>query len=237
MSPSIPLVVATLQSDEKDVAYQLYREAYGLEMQIDNEWKVEVILLVPFEHLNTIIGDTDITGEDVAIVSAGVTDIPLPGNGVLNSTLFSDPRNNWVLLGDPLHLESPEQFLEKRDFALKQNCRLILCLTELTEEHLYFRLQGLKDLDCSRLVIALLPPEALETQFSKKSKIYSRLSSFFSTNPSFEKLRVLVAGKFLGEEVNSVITNTQANGVFLRDSSCNDYGNILKVLKCLGGGH
>jgi hypothetical protein len=84
---SRPLIVAILPYYDEPHR-DLYHQAYGLEMQIDNEWELDLVLLVPPEYLNVLINETDVTGEDAAIVSAGVT-TPQPA--------YEAPCN-WVLL-------------------------------------------------------------------------------------------------------------------------------------------
>lgn len=44
MSADPPLVIAILHADEEDVHYQLYSQAYGIEMQVDDEWNAEAVL-------------------------------------------------------------------------------------------------------------------------------------------------------------------------------------------------
>lgn len=73
-----PIVAAVLQAKGKDVNSELYCAAYGLEMQIDNAWNAELVLFAPGGHLKAVTKNTDVTGPDTKIVTAGVTDVPSP---------------------------------------------------------------------------------------------------------------------------------------------------------------
>jgi hypothetical protein len=125
---STALVASVLHANAKDKNYQLYCAAYGLEMQIDNEWEVEVVLLVPHGHLHAVMENTDVTGEDTAIVSAGVTDIPMRKGGKPDVSAIKCERNNWLLPGNG---DSEATIKKKLRAALDADCRPILCFSQI----------------------------------------------------------------------------------------------------------
>jgi hypothetical protein len=62
-----PLLVAVMHSDDDDPDYHITSSAYGLEMQIDNEWRAELVLLTPPEFLDSIL---EATGESYRLKDA-----------------------------------------------------------------------------------------------------------------------------------------------------------------------
>lgn len=230
MSLSPPLVVAILESDGEDVAYQLYCAAYGIEMQIDNEWNAEVVLLAPYQHLNSVTEDTAVTGEDTVIVSAGVTDIPISDDGIADASVLKDPKNNWLLVGDPRGGESSDTINIKLQAALDAGCRVIICITDTTNDHIAERIRSLASIDCFRIVIAFVHPDATTPNVAATTaqSVRKQLAALgASGNPRF-----IVAGNFSGENAAKIVGSDEIDGVFLMED--NDFTTILEVVEALG---
>ncbi len=225
-----PLVVAILHSDEDDIDYQLYSEAYGIEMQVDDEWEAEAILLAPHGHIAAVTENTDVTGEDAAIVSAGVTDIPISVAGKFDLTAISDPQNNWLLVGDPRLNDTDETISNKLLAALSSNCRVIVCITEVTAEHIATRLNGIGSIDASRIVIALIHPDATNVATAAAKTARDQLNSSGVTGDP----RFIVAGDVTGENAGNVLAIDGVDGVLLVDDKYDEFGTILEVLEALG---
>lgn len=232
MSSNRPLVVAILHSDEDDIDYQLYCEAYGIEMQVDDEWNAEAILLAPHDHLHAVTENTGVTGEDAAIVSAGVTDIPAAADGSFDASVIQDPQNNWLLVGDPRRSDTDDVIHKKLQAALAADCRAIICIANATHEHIAARLHGLASIDCSRIVIAFVHPDATTPNVAAAaaSVIRDQIASVGASGQA----RLIVSGNITGENAADVIGIDGVDGVLLMDDKYDDFGTILEVLEALG---
>lgn len=231
MSADPPLVIAILHADEEDVHYQLYSQAYGIEMQVDDEWNAEAVLLAPYDHLAAVTEDTDVTGEDAAIVSAGVTDVPLDADGLPDLSVIADSdKNNWLLVGDPRLDDSDATVAAKRDAALAAHCRVVLCLKDTAPEHLAARLAGVAD--CSSLVVALVHPDATapETAAAMARTVREQLAAAGATGQP----RIVVAGDVTPENAAELVASEGVDGVLLLDDRYDEFDTILEVLEAVG---
>lgn len=229
--PTPPLIIAILHAHEEDVHHQLYSQAYGIEMQVDNEWQARLVLLAPGEHLAAVTEDTDVTGEDAAIVSAGVTDVAIRDDGSIDLGVIKDSHNNWLLLGHPDVGDSDEDLARKRDAALGAGCRVIVCLHATNEDLLHSRLAGLEPADYSHIVVALLLPDAPASQVAAAAQATRQhLKNIGAPEPP----RVVVAGSISGENAGDIIDIEGVDGVLMTDDSYDDFGVILEVLEAVG---
>ena len=212
---SNPLVIAELHADEEDKHYQLYTAAYGLEMQIDDKWPVELVLLAPPKHLKAVTKDTGVTGEDTAIVSAGVTDLVLK-KGVPNTKVIKDDHNNWV----SLDATETEEFDTKLLAASQCGCRLIVRV----EPGQSLPIDALES--ASTGVLVLVPDQSTEL-----SSLVSRGNSLRAQLSSHANLRVAVSGLVDPEAVKEACAIDGIDGVFLMTSDYDDFGDLLKILR------
>ncbi|MEZ6134071.1 MAG: triose-phosphate isomerase [Pirellulaceae bacterium] len=235
MSSCPPLVVAILHSDADDIDYQLYCEAYGIEMQVDNEWNAEAVLLAPYDHLYAVTKNTDVTGEDAAIVSAGATDIPISDDGSPEISVIKDSQNNWLLVGDPRLHDTDEIIHRKLQTALDAGCRVIICITDTTHDHIAARINGLASIDCSRIVIALVHSDAPTPNVaaSVAESIRDQIASIGATG----RARFIVAGNISGDNAAEIVDINGVDGVLLMDDKYDDFGTILEVLDALDHHH
>lgn len=152
-----PLVVATIpvgsETDYERCVGYVHGMAYSLEMQIDNEWHVDLVLLTPARQLWVVTKNTEMTTDSPAIVSGGVMDVGLK-EGKPELDVIRDERNNWLLLGAPRSQDTQEVICVKRDAALNAGCRVIVCFSELEGGQLARRLEGVKGKDMERVVAA-----------------------------------------------------------------------------------
>lgn len=232
MSTQPPLVVAMLHADEDDIDYQLYTQAYGLEMQIDDEWEAEVVLLAPHEHLASVTENTDVTGEDTAIVSAGVTDIPIRDDGLADVAGLQDARNNWLLVGDPRLNDTDDVINKKLRAALGAGCRAIVCVTDPANEQVAARLDGIESIDRSRFVIAFVGAGATAPDVATNTAQIARdriVSMGATGNPRF-----IVGGNFSADNALELVAREGIDGVFLMDDKYDGFECILELLETLG---
>jgi hypothetical protein len=227
----IPLVIAVLHSDADDKRYQLYCAAYGIEMQIDNEWNAELVLLAPCEHLSAVTEDTDVTGEDAAIVSAGVTDVPLTRGGTPDLSAIEHDRNNWLLIAGPGNTDSESTIKTKLHGALEAGCRAILCFSESGQ--LATRLQGLDAAALPRLVLAYIGPDA-ERPAAAKQALESAQELLRSTLRSSEGCRFVVGGNVNATNAAALTAVPHVSGVLLEEKQYNGFSDILEILAALG---
>lgn len=233
MTPHSPLVVAILHANTDDIDYQLYCAAYGLEMQIDDDWNAELVLLAPYDHLYAVTENTGVTGEDTAIVSAGVTDIPLSDTGFPNISQVNHSKNNWVLVGDPRRDDHDDVVAQKLKAAIDADCRVIIGLANVTIEHIVARTKWLSAVDGSRVVIALLHPDATSPEMAASAA--KSVRDQINEVGLMEVPRFIVAGHISGDNVKNVIEIDGVDGVILMDDKYPHFGTILEVLEAVGG--
>jgi hypothetical protein len=228
--------VAALHANETDKNYQLYSAAYGLEMQIDNEWNSELVLLTPHGHLHAVTEDTDVTGEDTAIVSAGVTDVPLENDGKPDLSDIQGERNNWLLVAGPGNSDANETIEAKLRSALAAGCRVILCFSEIETEQLPSRLKGIDAAMLPRLVIAYIGPDAAEPSVAKNALRFGQ-ESLRSTLGTVKGSRFIVGGQVTAAGAVALTAIQGISGVLMREDHYNEFGDILEVLAAFDGMH
>jgi hypothetical protein len=227
-----PLVVAILHSNDEDVRYQLYLQAYGLEMQIDDAWNAELVLLAPCNHLTTVTEETDVTGEDTVIVSAGVTDVPLGPDGVPVVDAITTERNNWLLLGDPRNGDTAAVVNRKLRAALDAMCRVILLLTEKRMDRLPLWLGGMAAIDGTRIVFALACDDTTNSEdiTATARQVRERLAALGAAGVP----RFIVAGCVTGQIAAEALALDGVDGVMLMDHQYGEFDTILEVLAAVG---
>lgn len=233
MSSSPPLVVAILHSDSKDIDFQLYCQAYSIEMQIDNEWNAELILLAPHKHLHAVTKNTYVTGKEAEIVAAGITDLPASDDGAFDLSVIKDPQDNWLLVGDPRSGDTDEIITKKLQAALAAGCRVIICISNTTHEHLFARLNSLAAIDCSRIVIAFVHPDSAVPNVAAAAA--NAVNHQIASVGAIGNPRMIVSGNITRENAADIVAIDGVCGVILLDDKYPDLGTIIEVLKTLGG--
>lgn len=227
-SPVVAAIFFTTAEDDEGKNYELYCDAYGLEMQIDNEWNAEVILLAPHDHLGAVTESTSVTGEDAAIVTAGVTDVPISEHGTPDFSVINDPRNNWLLVGDPRNNDTDETINLKLRGALDAGCRVIFCTSEKNGSQLLAPLfKGLGPAELSRIIIAVVLDKDADEPDVVQRTVQAIRDQFRSTVGTTERLRFIVASQATAEKAVAFVSLQGVDGVLLIDS---DYCKILDVL-------
>jgi hypothetical protein len=229
--PNAPLVVAVLHADEDDKNYQLYGQAYGLEMQIDNEWSAEAVLLTPHDYLTSITEGTDVTGEDAVIVSAGVTDTPVKEDGCPDLSALSDKRNNWLLVAGPGNADAEAMIKAKLHSALGAGCRVILCFSEIDTHQLASRLSEIKPADLRRILIAFVGPRAAFPPAAERAMRFVRKV----IGATADGPRLIVGGAITPNAALALLRIEGISGVFLAEDKYDHFGVILNLLAALAG--
>lgn len=230
---STPLVVAVLKAAGENPDYDLYCAAYGLEMQIDNEWNAELVLLTPSGRLNIVTKTTDVTGPDTRIVSAGVIDVPLTPNGRPELSEIDDERNNWLLVAGSGLADTEDVIRAKLHTALATGRRVVLCFTDADVEQLSVRFQGIDSSALGRLVVAYTEPGAIQPE---KAEYGLRITqdSLRSVCGTIEGLRVIVGGRMTVTDAVALVAIPGIAGVFMQADEYEGFGDILQVLAALG---
>ena len=221
-----PLIVAMLHASSKDPNYEIYTQCYGLEMQINDEWNAQLVLLAPFANFSAVVDKTSVTGADTAIVSAGVIDLPSKFGGGFNTSVVERDKDNWVLIGDPRSENDDPKLSEKLNAALKAGCRLIVCLRDLRTESIVKRLSTLKQIDGTRVVFVIATLDAMKPTIAKQAAKSIR-------KQVGNKCSIVVAGKATPVNVKRVLDIDGIDGVFLTDRHYGDFTDLLKLLKAV----
>lgn len=229
MNSRAPLVVAILHSDESDINYQLYTQCYGLEMQIDDEWNAELVLLAPYENFAAVVDDTSVTGEDTAIVSAGVTDLPAKPGGGFDTASVTTEQDNWVLVGDPRRSSPDPRFNDKLNTAIGADCRVVICIDDLSPDVISERLGPAKAIDGARVIVAITHAHAMKPAFAANAA--KEIRAFLGN----ADCAVVVAGKATAANISKLVTVDGINGVFLTDADYDEFTDILGLLRTVGG--
>lgn len=229
--PQHPLVVAVLHTDADDKQYALYSAAYGLEMQIDNEWEAELVLLAPHEFISAVTEDTDVTGEDTAIVSAGVTDVPLKKSGKPDLKAIRDARNNWLFVAGPGCTDTEGVIQAKLNEALNAGCRVVLGCVEGSP--LSARLSGIDHAKFSQVVVACLGEDAGQPASARRA-IDAVRESLRSIAGAEEGCRIIVGGRITAQGARELLEIPHLSGFLLQEVECESFDGILKLLAAIG---
>ena len=233
---STPLVAAVLHANAEDKNYQLYCAAYGLEMQIDNEWDAEAVLLAPHEHLHAVTEDTGVTGEDTAIVSAGVTDIPVQRGGKPDVSAIKGGRNNWLLVAGPGNADTEETIKEKLHAALDAGCPGHSLLFRDRDEPIALTVGG------HRRGRAPPPRHCLCRTRCRLAAGGKEGCAICARPPrindrAVDGPRFIVGGTVTAEVATALTAIKGVSGVLLLEDKYGHFGDILEILAALGGPH
>jgi hypothetical protein len=197
-------------------------------MQIDSDWKAQLVLLTPPEELPAITDQTAVTGNDTKIVSAGITDVPM-NNGKPSFANLQHERNNWLLLAGPKDESTNEEINQKLQAALAAKCKPIVCFSDLDSTQLSSRFAGLSPADLAKIVIAYASPEpCTPDQASQAASQVESTLKLKLTAPDSPKL--IVHSQPTGESAAQLAATPGISGVFLPASDAIDFSCILEVL-------
>ncbi len=248
--PIVAAILYTTAEDDQGKDDQIYSDAYGLEMQIDNEWNAEIILLAPPNRLYAVTKNTGVTGEDTAIVSAGITDVPISSDGKPDVSEIKHPQNNWLIVGDPQNYDTDETITLKLRTAIDAGCRVIYRVSEKTIGRLASNLNGVTVSEFARIVIAITVDEPVEpgslAEAEKlpnsdaeisvevaKTRLQIARAQFQSVVGTTNNLRFIFAGAITAEKAVALVSNEGFDGVLLTGPS--DFCTILEILGALAG--
>lgn len=188
------------------------------------KWNAQLVLLAPYANFNSVVDDTSVTGEDTAIVSAGVVDLPAKPGGGFDTSVVEGDKDNWVLIGDPRAENDDPNFKAKLVSALNSGCRVVVCLKDLDAANISKRLSPLKQIDGLRVVVVVATVDAMKPAIAKQAahSIREQIGN---------KCSVIVAGRATPVNIKRVLAIDGIDGVFLTDRHYGDFTDLLKLLK------
>jgi hypothetical protein len=137
-----------------------------------------LVLLTPPEFLDSILEGTDVTGEDTAIVSAGIIDRSSAESSQVDYSLLSNEQDNWILIGALGNESTAESLDAKIREAISAKCRVVVCVTAATLPRLTTVLGELGNTSDGQLVLAAIPTSAedavYEGVYSSKARMRPR---------------------------------------------------------------
>jgi len=245
------MVVATLRSDgESDRAHAVYSEAYGIEMQFDDDWPVNLVTLVEPDMLPKVLDDTDLAA--VENVSVGVTDVVL-GDASLADR---DQDSNVVLVGHRTRRaagDDDETVNMKLRAALDSGCRVILCVSTTATQRsggakamlnsvLTAALAGVTSTEAARLGVVHEPlgtdgqPEAIKPETAQT--IHAAIRDILATRLRFGAVmsagvRLLHACTVDATNVRDFVAMNDIDGVYIHDDQHEHFGDLLAILEAL----
>ena len=212
--PRRPFVAYSIgiQDDAEDPDQLVYSDAYGLEMNIDDEWDIDTVILVPPEFVGVVTGDTGVTS--MGTVYAGASQ--LKSIDCLQEIL--DAEGKWILLSadDP---SLPASF----SAALDAGLNVILSTGPLLNTSVFGKTLP-ANLQPDRLVVAFKPDGKCSP--TQAQKIAAGIRSELETINCSDS-RVIIAASVDQTKVPDYMKKADIDGFFLPDS---DFGAALDVL-------
>ncbi len=209
-----PFVAFTIeiQAEVEDPEHFVYSNAYGLEMNIDDEWAIDTVILVPPQFVGVVTGDTGVTS--MGTVYAGASQL----KSIDRLQEILDAGGKWVLLSadDP---NLPVSF----SAALDAGLNVILSTGPLLNTSIFGKTLP-ANLQPDRLVIAFKPDGKCSP--TQAQKIAAGIRSELETIKCSES-RVIIAASVEQTKVPDYMKKADIDGFFLPDS---DFGAALDVL-------
>ena len=209
-----PFVAFTIEipAEVEDPEHFVYSNAYGLEMNIDDEWAVDTVILVPPALVRVVTGDTGVTS--MGTVYAGASQMTSPDR----FPEILDAGGKWVLLsGDDSRLTA--------NFSAALHAGLNVILS--TGQQLNTSIFGKKlpaNLQSDRLVVAFKPDGKCSP--TQAQKIAAGIRSELETIKCSDS-RVILAASVDQPKVPDYMKKSDIDGFFLLDG---DFGAALDVL-------
>ena len=75
-----PLIAYSIAVGEKDPKYDVYTDAYGLEMNFDDEWQIDAVICAPPKLVPVIASSTSVTSMGVSIGTNAPPQFPYPAS-------------------------------------------------------------------------------------------------------------------------------------------------------------
>jgi len=189
-------------------SYCVYTQAYGMEMQVDDEWPLNILIMAPPHLVSSLTTEADVASVGM-IAGASYT----PGDG--NYKQIADHGGRWILCRPSDDLAG----------IAKQQLGVLLLIESPTQIDL---IAGLKELRSDNLMIAFKidSVSTLETAEKMATNIRTKLPE----NCSLSK--ILVSGSFDHSNIVEYASIKNVSGLLLLDAS---FDAILSLIEKMLG--
>jgi hypothetical protein len=188
--------------------YCVYCDAYGLEMNIDDEWPIDTVLMSPPDLVDAITEETDVTS--MGTVFAGTSTAPV--NGDFGSLV--DAQASFVLL----------DAIDNLAAAFDAGLRVILKITPETDVGpILSNTRATSD----NLVVAV-QPDAATTPPDAQSVVAAIRQALTTVNCA--EARIIVAAQIDENSILKYLQEDDIDGVLLFDTSFDSVMEILRVI-------
>ncbi len=207
-----PVVAYTMRLSESEYGpeYSVKCDAYGLEMNIDDEWPIDTILMASPDLVDVITDETDVTSMGTVFVGAASP----PSDGDFQALAGS--AATWVLLENA----------DAAAAALSAGLKIILCVEPSTD--LALVLDGVP-LAADQIILAIthefLPTPQVAQASARRVREHLRSRDIADT-------RVVLAAPVDGKTAMNYLSQDDIDGVLLRDSG---FGTAMGVLSAMAG--
>ncbi len=208
-----PIVAYTVEvpDDPKDRKHQVYTDAYGLEMTIDDEWPIDTIVLVPADLVSVIKKETGLLTNGTVYAGAS----SLPAN--TQPSAIKKAGGTWQLID----ATAPKAGAFARA-ALDAKLNLILSICEPGD--LRPVLSHCGDVAAKRLVIAFRPTGECPPESGQS--IAGRIRSEFNPRDA-TVVRILIAAPIGKDHVMDYLGGPNIDGLLHYGGN---YGSTMEVL-------
>ncbi|MCC6507673.1 MAG: hypothetical protein IT423_01095 [Pirellulaceae bacterium] len=198
-------------SDRGEASHVVYSDAYGLEMNIDDEWPVDTVLLAPPRYVKVITGDTGVTS--MGTVYAGASSM----DSICDVRTAKKASARWILV-DANHASAKSRVAS----VLKAKLNVILTITKPSE--LSSVLTAGPGLSSDRLVVAMnakadSQPASIQALAAQARQLLKSINCADS--------RLIVAAQIGKETIVDFLSQPDIDGVLHREG---DFSSALDVL-------
>lgn len=207
-----PLVAHKLEIWDEDQPWEsVYSHAYGLEMSIDSDWRIDTVLLAPPNAIASITQDTGVTSMGTVYGGAAF----MPSDGDLAPIVAEGAK--WLLL-DATHSDLPTELRA----AWNAGLNVIVIVEEprqITEVICVANNESPE-----RLAVAIKPPAAPTSQWARKIAGEARheLRGLGKGDS-----RILIAANLTKDNLMDFLSLDDIDGVLLSDG---DMSRTLEIL-------
>jgi hypothetical protein len=208
-----PFVAYTIhiEQDCSDPQHLVYSDAYGLEMNINDEWPIDTVLLAPPALVRVITGDTGVLS--MGTVYAGAASL----ESKCDLRKLKKSGGKWALLdAEASNVQSMARSV------LDANLSVILSVTNPSQ--VSNLLAGCKHLTSERIVVAIRSEDAYSPDTAQSAALEIR-NELHSLNSG--QSRVIVDTTIEKLEVLDFVEKPDIDGVLYRDGT---FASALKAL-------
>lgn len=205
MNPEYPIVAFTigLFNAVDGPSYCVYTQAYGMEMQVDDEWPLNVLIMAPPHLVASLTSEADVVSMGM-IPGASYT----PGDG--DYSQISENGGQWVLA-------RPSDDLRK---IVRNGLGVLLVIDSADDIDSISNFRGLS----SENMIVAFPIDSVST-LTTATKMLTEIRTKFAEKQI--SARVLISGSFAHKNLTDYMNINGVSGLLLLDAS---FDSILELI-------